>query len=144
MADLLGRIKKLNKHQKILCSLIVLIAILLIAVFATLDNKASSLEQYIKNHPSVQQELKELNKNGVKTRVEKNTVIYTYETKEVFGDVKIDDNVKSGLQKALDGSANVKNCKLQIEKLEDKTGIKGIHITMTYVYEGQVIATKTY
>lgn len=142
--DLFGQIKKLNKHQKILYSLIILIVILSIVVFATINNKASNLEQYIEDHPTVQKELKELNMNGVDTCVEKNTVVYTYETKEILGGVKIDDSVKSELQDTLESSTNVKNCKLQIDKLESKTGIKGIHITMTYMYDGQVIATKTY
>lgn len=138
------KIKNFNKYQKILCVLLAIILILAVISIISMNKKPKSLEKYIKSHPSTQREIEKLNKSDVQMTVEKNTIIYKYDTKKVLGDKNFDDFAKNSLQESLGSKEAEKNCKLQISNIEDKTGIKGIKVKMIYMYDGNEVASKTY
>ena len=75
------KIKNFNKYQKILCVLLVIILILAVISIISMNKKPKSLEKYIKSHPSTQREIENLNKGDVQMTVEKNTIIYKYDTR---------------------------------------------------------------
>lgn len=141
---MIERFDRLNKKQKILAGLIVLIIILVLLVIIGYSRRSETLEQYVKDHTSVQQEIKDLNKNNVSTEIDKNTVIYTYDTGEVLEGVPINDDVKKSLQDALKSKDTINNCKAMIERLESKTKVNGVKIKMVYRYKDQVLAEKEY
>lgn len=139
-----AKIKKADKYHKALCILLVVVVILTMAVIISFNHKPKSLENYVKDHPSIQKELDSLNKGKFVMKVDKNKIIYEYDTKEILKDKKLDDYIKNSLQQSLENKEVEKNCRLQISKIEDKTGIKGIHIKMVYLYDGKVVASKEY
>lgn len=139
-----AKIKKFDKYQKVLYILLVIIVVLTMAVIISFNHKPKSLEVYVKDHPSIQKELDSLNKGKFVMKVEKNKIIYEYDTEKIFKDKKLDDYIKTSLQQSLENEKVEKNCRLQIAKIEEKTGIKGIHIKMVYLYAGEVVASKEY
>lgn len=139
-----SKLKKADKYQKILYFLLMIVVILTIVVIVSFNHKSGSLEAYIKKNPSIQKELSSLNKDKFVVKVEKNTIIYQYDTKKTLKEKQPDDYIKNSLQKSLEEEKFKKNCKLQISRIEEKTGIKGIHIKMIYLYDGKIIASKKY
>lgn len=138
------KIKKADKYQRILYILLAIIVILTMLVIISFYQKPKSLEIYIKDHPSIQKELDSLNKGKFVMKVEKNTIIYQYDTEDILKDKKIDDYIKNSLQESLEDKEVEKNCRLQISNIEEKTGIKGIHIKMVYLHASEVVASKEY
>ena len=139
-----AKIKKADRYQRILYILLAIIVILTMVVIISFYQKPKSLEKYIKDHPSIQKELDSLNKGKFVMKVEKNTIIYQYDTEDILKDKKIDDYIKNSLQESLEDKEVEKNCRLQISNIEEKTGIKGIHIKMVYLHAGEVVASKEY
>ena len=139
-----SKIKKADRYQRILYILLAIIVILTMVVIISFYQKPNSLEKYIKDHPSIQKELDSLNKGKFVMKVEKNTIIYQYDTEDILKDKKIDDYIKNSLQESLEDKEVEKNCRLQISNIEEKTGIKGIHIKMVYLHAGEVVASKEY
>lgn len=139
-----AKIKKADKYQRILYILLAIIVILTMVVIISFYQKPKSLEKYIKDHPSIQKELDSLNKGKFVMKVENNTIIYQYDTEDILKDKKIDDYIKNSLQESLEDKEVEKNCRLQISNIEEKTGIKGIHIKMVYLHTGEVVASKEY
>ncbi len=139
-----AKIKKADRYQRILYILLAIIVILTMVVIISFYQKPNSLEKYIKDHPSIQKELDSLNKGKFVMKVEKNTIIYQYDTEDILKDKKIDDYIKNSLQESLEDKEVEKNCRLQISNIEEKTGIKGIHIKMVYLHAGEVVASKEY
>ena len=105
-----------------------------------------TLEQYAVENPEVQESIANATADSdVEIEIKGNDIIYSFELSKMEGyteDVAKDPNVIASLQKALDNAGATFG---GIAKtLETATEISGIHVTVIYTYDGEVLATQTF
>ena len=137
---------------------LLLIMILASALFMTACGKSGSsgssggssepktLEQYAINNPDVQKSIDEATADSdVEVEIKGNDVIYSFELSKMEGyteDVAKDPEVIESLQSALDNAGPTFGGIART--LENATGISGIHVTVNYTYDGELLATQTF
>ena len=105
-----------------------------------------TLEEYAKQNADVQKSIDEATAGSdVEVAIKGNEVIYTFElskmegyTEEVANDPEVVENLQSALNNAGSTFGGI------AWSLEEATGIGNITVTVTYTYNGETLAEKTF
>ena len=132
--------------KKSLIAIVMLMCMLTGLALSSCVSKPDSLEAYVKSNKDVREQIdSEATDKGMKVEIKGNAITYTYDLANAEGSTPEsmkDPVVQESLASLLDDSKDqfVSSC----QQLESTTGLSGITITVTFVYEGEDIASKTF
>ena len=132
--------------KRSIIALIMIMSMALGLMLSSCAQKPTSLEDYVKTNKDVKEQIDSAaTDKGMLVEIKENAITYTYDLAKAEGanaESLKDPAVQESLVSLLDSGKDqfVNSCK----QLESTTGLSGISITVTFTYEGEELATRTF
>ena len=132
--------------KKSLLTIITIFTLILSMSLSACAKKPDTLEGFVKTNPDVQEQINSAAVDeNMFVEIKGNDISFTYDLSNAAGasaDSLKDATVQEGLQKLIEDSAD--RFKTICKEIESTSGLSGINLTISFVYEGETIATKTF
>ena len=139
----------MRKNSRIL-TLLLVVVLGVCAVTTGCSKKAPTFEDYVKDHPELEQKINGLISNSGldgTAEVKDNSIILTVDITSALGaGITLDDSTRELLWSTFDEALapNREDMKSTIANLEKEAGVTGLTISFVIVYSGETVYEITY